>query len=150
MSHPGPGSDADADTDSGTSGSDSPASPPILRVARPTDRLPEIVAMYRDGLGLAVIGGFEGHEGFDGVMLGFPGAPYHLEFTHERGHTAAGAPSGEHLLVFYEADEPQVLKRTEAMTRAGFRQVEPHNPYWARSAHTFEDCDGYRVVVLAK
>jgi hypothetical protein len=27
-------------------------------------------------------GRFEDHAGFDGVMLGEPGAPYHFEFTH--------------------------------------------------------------------
>ena len=34
-----------------------------LRVARPTDNLPEIIQFYRDGLGFEVIGSFEDHEG---------------------------------------------------------------------------------------
>ncbi len=41
-----------------------------LRVARPTDQMTEIIRFYRDGLGLEVLGSFEGHDGFDGVMLG--------------------------------------------------------------------------------
>jgi hypothetical protein len=44
-----------------------------LRVARPTDRLETIVKMYQDGLGLEILGSFEGHSGFDGVMLGNAG-----------------------------------------------------------------------------
>ncbi|ESU32015.1 hypothetical protein G3A_13635 [Bacillus sp. 17376] len=29
----------------------------------------------RDGLGLEVVGGFEKHDGYDGVMLGLPDLP---------------------------------------------------------------------------
>lgn len=50
------------------------ATPPILRVARPTDRMAEVTAFYRDGLGLTVLGEFRDHDGFDGVMLGHPNA----------------------------------------------------------------------------
>jgi hypothetical protein len=38
-----------------------------VRVARHTERLDEIVAFYRDGLGLEEIGGFRDHDGYDGV-----------------------------------------------------------------------------------
>ena len=48
---------------------------PTLRVARPSDDLDALLRFYRDGLGLELLGGFEGHDGFDGVMLGHPGAP---------------------------------------------------------------------------
>lgn len=60
---------------------------PILRVARPTDRLEQVTRFYRDGLGFAEIGRFVDHDGFDGVVLGAPHAPYHLEFTHRRGQS---------------------------------------------------------------
>lgn len=33
------------------------------------------------------------------------------------------------------------------MKQAGFREVDPLNPYWAQSGRTFEDHDGYRVVI---
>ena len=52
-----------------------------VRIARPTDRLAEVVRFYRDALGLPQVGSFEGHAGYDGVMLGLPGRDYHLEFT---------------------------------------------------------------------
>ena len=57
----------------------------ILRVARPTDNLAQISQMYKRGLGYAVLAQFEDHQGFDGVVLGHPQHPYHLEFTHHRG-----------------------------------------------------------------
>jgi len=57
-----------------------------LRVARPTDKLVEVVKFYKDGLGSEVLYQFTDHEGFDGVMLGHKDARYHLEFTHKRDH----------------------------------------------------------------
>ncbi|WP_205626873.1 VOC family protein [Pseudoponticoccus marisrubri] len=51
---------------------------PTLRVARPTDDIAALLPFYRDGLGFSVLAEFRDHDGFDGVMLGAPGAPYHL------------------------------------------------------------------------
>lgn len=45
-----------------------------LRVARATDNLAKLVQFYRDGLGFAVLGSFEDHAGFDGVLLGHANA----------------------------------------------------------------------------
>jgi catechol 2,3-dioxygenase-like lactoylglutathione lyase family enzyme len=119
----------------------------ILRVARPTDRLEALRAMYVEGLGLEVLGSFEDHDGFDGVMLGHPAWPYHLEFTRHRGHPAGGTPSPEHLLVFYIAHEPEWRARCDRMKQAGFKPVPAYNPYWDAKGATFEDLDGYRVVL---
>ena len=76
----------------------------VLRIARPTDRLNDVVRFYTDGLGLTRLGEFIDHDGFDGVMVGAPAGAYHLEFTHQRGREAGRAPTGEHLLVFYLPD----------------------------------------------
>ena len=64
-----------------------------LRVARPTDDLEAVAKFYRDGLGFTELYRFADHDGFDGVMLGLPGAPYHLEFTRAHGHRAGTAPT---------------------------------------------------------
>jgi catechol 2,3-dioxygenase-like lactoylglutathione lyase family enzyme len=118
----------------------------VLRVARPTDRLEEVVRFYRDGVGLTELGSFEDHEGFDGVMLGMPGAPYHLEFTRRRGSSAGRAPTEDHLLVFYLPDEREWQAAIDRMAAAGYDPVLSPNPYWNRAGRTFEDPDGYRVV----
>src|SRR5215211_461209 len=52
-----------------------------LRVARHTERLDEVVAFYRDRVGLPEIGRFRDHDGYDGVFLGVPGTGAHLELT---------------------------------------------------------------------
>lgn len=118
-----------------------------MRVARPTDRLDEVVRFYRDGLGLQVLGSFEDHDGFDGVMLGHPGQQYHLEFTAKRGHAAGRAPTLDNLIVFYLPDAEQWKAAVERMRACGFEPVASFNPYWDRQGRTFEDPDGYRVVL---
>jgi catechol 2,3-dioxygenase-like lactoylglutathione lyase family enzyme len=118
-----------------------------LRIARPSDELATVVAFYRDGLGFAVLDQFADHDGFDGVMLGHPGAAYHLEFTHKAGHRAGRAPGEDTLLVFYLPDEADWRAALARMAQAGHRPVPAFNPFWDRGGRTFEDPDGYRVVL---
>ena len=120
---------------------------PHLRVARPTDRMAEIVRFYRNGVGLDVIGSFQDHAGFDGVMLGRVGAPYHFEFTHAHGHLEGRAPTQDNLIVFYLPDKAEWEQAVARMVGAGFEPVVSFNPYWDVRGKTFEDADGYRVVL---
>jgi hypothetical protein len=103
--------------------------------------------MYVRGLGFAHLGGFEDHDGFDGIMVGHPHAPYHLEFTAKHGHIAGRAPTEDHLLVFYVPDRTEWETTCARMVKAGFLAVRAFNPYWDRTGRTFEDLDGYRVVL---
>ncbi len=118
-----------------------------LRVARPTDHLEEVVRFYVEGLGLLRLGSFEDHDGFDGVMLGLPGAAYHLEFTRKRGHVAGPAATQDNLLVFYLPDVADWQEVVNRMRAAGYKPVAAFNPYWDRDGCTFQDPDGYRVVL---
>jgi catechol 2,3-dioxygenase-like lactoylglutathione lyase family enzyme len=120
---------------------------PTLRIARPSDDLSELLRFYRDGLGLTVLEQFEDHDGFDGIMLGQEDAPYHFEFTKKRGHSAARAPSKDNLLVFYHPDAADWHSAVKRMRDLGFPPVPSFNPYWDRAGLTFEDPDGYRVVL---
>lgn len=119
----------------------------VMRVARPTDRLAEVLRFYRDGLGFVELGMFQDHEGFDGVMFGIPGASYHLEFTRKKGHSAGCAPTQDNLLVFYLPDKLQWQAAVDRMVDAGYEPQTSFNPYWDRVGRTFEDPDGYRVVL---
>ena len=120
---------------------------PVLRVARPTDDLEAVVYFYRDGLGFDVIDRFEDHAGFDGVMLGWRSAPWHLEFTRARGHKAGRAPSPDNLLALYLPDRRDWEAAVQRMRGKGFSPVASFNPYWDHRGLTFEDPDGYRVVL---
>lgn len=118
-----------------------------LRVARPSDDLAALLHFYRDGLGFDVLTEFKDHAGFDGVMLGHGGAPFHLEFTTSHAHRAGRAPTADNLLVFYLPDRSDFLAAVARMRAAGFDPVAAFNPYWDRQGRTFEDPDGYRVVL---
>jgi catechol 2,3-dioxygenase-like lactoylglutathione lyase family enzyme len=115
-----------------------------LRVARHTERLDELVAFYRDGLGLEEIGGFRDHAGYDGVFLEVPGTGAHLELTAGGAH-GAPEPHPESLLVLYLGDEAAVRA---VAARLGADPVAPANPYWAEHGLTFADPDGFRVVLV--
>lgn len=118
-----------------------------LRVARPTDNLAQVTDMYTKGLGFKLLGSFEGHNGFDGTIIGHEQHNYHLEFTHHRGTTVGKAPTKDNLLVFYFQDPLIWDSCCKQMVAAGFMQVTSYNDYWDEVGRTFEDIDGYRVVL---
>ena len=119
---------------------------PTLRVARPSDDLDRLLAFYVGGLGFELLYRFEDHDGFDGVMLGKKGAPYHFEFTRAAGHKAGRAPTQDNLLVFYLPEMADWQAAIDRMRAAGFTPVTSFNPYWDLDGVTFEDPDGYRIV----
>jgi len=119
-----------------------------LRIARPTDRLDELVQFYHELLGLKLIGSFEGHDGYDGVMLGLPGREYHLEFTRHSAGSPCPAPTRDNLIVFYLEDEQAIRDLTRRLRDHGHEPVAPENPYWLDRGTTFEDPDGWRIVLV--
>ena len=122
---------------------------PVLRVrwARPTDRLEEVVAFYTDGLGLQQLARFEGHAGYDGVLVGLPGSDYHLEFTYHVDGSPGPAPSEDNLLVLYLESKREAELVAARLDALGYPAVEPENPYWDGRSITVADPDGWRVVL---
>ncbi len=118
-----------------------------VRFARPTTRLDAVLAFYRDGLGLRKLGEFRDHDGYDGVMLGLPGKTYHLEFTQHASGAPCPPPSTDSLLVLYIPDRTQLLAIRERLEGLGHLPIAPENPYWLKDAVTYEDPDGWRVVL---
>jgi catechol 2,3-dioxygenase-like lactoylglutathione lyase family enzyme len=102
---------------------------------------------YCAGLGLELLYEFAGHDGFDGIMVGQRGVPYHFEFTKKGGHTAGRAPTEDNLIVFYIPDRTEWNTSVARMVASGFPPVTAFNPYWDRNGKTFEDPDGYRIVL---
>jgi hypothetical protein len=122
-----------------------------LRIARPTNFIQPLLPFYIQGLGFQVISSFTSHSGFDGVMLGHPQLPYHLEFTQEQNHDPGRAPTKDNLLVFYLPDKAEWERAVERMekVKVGSNAVESYNPYWDAEGkgRTFEDEDEWRVVL---
>lgn len=121
-----------------------------FRAARPTNDLTAMRRFYVDGAGCVELGRFEDHAGFDGLILGATGETWQLELVVERGVVAPRAPTHEHLLVFYVEDAAALETRVAALRAVGAREVTPHNPYWAAHGVTFEDPDGYHVVIARR
>lgn len=119
----------------------------VLRVARPTDNISQLHKFYVNGLGFDVLYQFQNHDGFDGMIVGKEGSPYHLEFTSAYGHSAGRSPSKDNLLVFYLPDRIEWENAVNRMMQLGFDQIPSFNPYWDKQGATFEDPDGYRVVL---
>jgi catechol 2,3-dioxygenase-like lactoylglutathione lyase family enzyme len=115
-----------------------------LRVARHTEHLDDLVGFYRDGLGLREIGGFEDHDGYCGVFLEVPGTGAHLELTAGGEHRTP-VPHPESLLVFYLGDDQAVQAIS---SRVPADPVVSANPYWDEHGVTYEDPDGFRVVLV--
>ena len=121
---------------------------PHVRIARPVSNLAQSCDMYCHGLGLRLVGSFEDHDGFDGVMLAFDGGgDYHFEFTHCRAGLVVPRPTPEDLVVLYVPSLPEWESSCRRMLRAGFKPVRSFNPYWDANGRTYEDRDGYRTVL---
>ncbi len=118
-----------------------------IRIARATNDLNRITDLYKKGLGLTILGSFQNHSGFDGVMLGNPKVDYHFEFTFEHGKSAPLSNSAENLVIFYIPERQEAEKLKVDMISAGFINVKSHNPYWENNGYTFEDFEGFRVVI---
>ena len=118
-----------------------------VRIARPTDHLDKIIHFYCKGLGFEVIASFKDHAGFDGIMLSLPNSEYHLEFTHEHGTTVGRAQTRENLIVFYIPELEQCQTVINRLITVGYQPVQSHNPYWDKNGVTFEDPDGYNIVI---
>ena len=118
-----------------------------FRVARPTKDLAAVIHFYKVGMGFEILGGFDDHDGFSGIMLGHKESEYHLEFTQKLGEDMSSAPGEENLLVFYLPEDSVFQQAIERMKSAGCEPVKSFNPYWDVCGVTFEDPDGCRVVL---
>lgn len=120
-----------------------------VRIARPTNQLQEIERFYCEGLGLEKLGQFQGHQGYDGIMLGLPGFAYHLEFTQHQAGSPCPAPTKDNLLVLYIPDAAAIERLAMRLEQLGYPAVAPENPYWQdKGAITVEDPDGWRLVLM--
>jgi catechol 2,3-dioxygenase-like lactoylglutathione lyase family enzyme len=122
-----------------------------LRIARPSRDLQASERFWVYGLGLDVLfrvgSSAEGGHGL--LMVGWPGAAWHLELVSDPGGETPAAPTEEDLLVLYLSGEvgAGVIGR---LVDAGGTQVASRNPYWDDGGVTIVDPDGYRLVLTSR
>lgn len=122
-----------------------------LRLARPSRDLAAIERFWVVGLGLDVLWrvGSDATGAPALVMLGWPGAGWHLELVADPEGETPPAPTEEDLLVLYvdgPVDEEVLLRLVDA----GGTRVGSRNPYWDAWGVTVEDPDGYRLVLCTR
>ena len=117
-----------------------------FRYARHTTNLESIKTFYVDLLGLEILGSFENHDQYDGLFIGEKGADWHLEFTVS-SIKPNHKPDEDDLLVFYFNTEEERAQRVVIIERTGIKSVKAANPYWNENGVTYEDPDGFRVVL---
>lgn len=129
-----------------------PLSVAPLRIARPSRDLEAACRYWHEGLGMQVLWRTDAAALHDGehelVMLGFPGAAWHLELVLTRD-APAPTPTAEDLLVLY-LDGPVPDDVVRRVCDCGGRRVEAANPYWETWGITLEDPDGYRLVLSTR
>jgi hypothetical protein len=81
------------------------------------------------------------------TMLGMPTDQVHLEFTRADTGSPCPAPTKDNLLVLYLTDDEAHAELVQRMKNHGHDPVAPENPYWKNDSLTFEDPDGWRVVI---
>ncbi|MEU1704985.1 VOC family protein [Streptomyces sp. NPDC005706] len=119
-----------------------------VRFARPTAHYDDVVVFYRDVLGLPVLAQWRGHAGYDGIVLGLPGTPVHMELLQHGDPPRIPEPHPENQLVLYLRGPEAVTVAARRLAGHGHSPVPAANPYWTeRGAVLFEDPDGWQVVL---
>lgn len=122
-----------------------------LRIARPSHDLRACERFWVDGLGLDVL--FRADDTAEGghalLMVGWPGAAWHLELVGDPDDSTPARPTEEDLLVLY-AGGPVDDDAVRSLVDAGGTRVAARNPYWDRWGVTIADPDGYRLVLSSR
>lgn len=129
---------------------DIPAHAP-LRIARPTRDMAAAERFWVEGVGLDVQWRTANPtgEGDRLLMVGLPGASWHLEILNDPASAAMHPPGPEDLLVVY-LNGPVPAALVERVTSAGGIRTAARNPYWDRYGISFRDPDGYLFVLCER
>lgn len=121
-----------------------------FRFARHTNNLEKIKSFYIDILGLELIGGFENHNGYDGIFIGKPNENWHLEFTKSKKIITFNF-NDDDILVFYPSSKLEFELIIKKLETHKIEFIEAKNPYWndpeISGGKMIHDPDGYKIVI---
>jgi hypothetical protein len=117
-----------------------------FRYARHTNNIDRLSDFYTAVIGLDIIGRFEKHDNYRGVMLGHSHCNWHLEFT-ESDKKAKHQADEDDLMVFYvnSNEELNAIKRDALIF--GYRIFNSRNPYWTKHGIELRDPDDYGIIL---
>ena len=118
----------------------------IFRVTRHTNQLDVITKFYVNVIGLRVLGGFNGHDNYDGVFLGKEDLGWHLEFTQSNelpNHTF----DEDDALVFYPSTQDEFEALLLRINDNNIEIINHKNPYWHQNGIAIRDPEGQIVVI---
>ncbi|HLP65184.1 VOC family protein [Flavobacterium sp.] len=117
-----------------------------FRFARHTNNLEPLKSFYCTILGLEILGGFENHDGYDGVFIGKADENWHLEFTKSTEIIEFNFGE-EDILVFYPNSKLEYEVLLENLKIHSVELIKAKNPYWNGNGILFLDPDGYRIAI---
>lgn len=117
-----------------------------FRFARHTNNLEPLKSFYCTVLGLEILGGFENHDGYDGVFIGKTDENWHLEFT-KSAEIVKFNFGEEDILVFYPNSKLEYDILLEKIKHLSIELIISKNPYWNENSVIFLDPDGYRIAI---
>ncbi len=117
-----------------------------FRFSRHTNNLEQIKSFYIDILGLELLGGFENHNGYDGIFIGKPNENWHLEFTKSEELVMFNFGE-EDILVFYPNTKLEFELIHDKLLANKIEFIIAKNSYWNENGKMILDPDGYRVVI---
>ncbi len=117
-----------------------------FRFARHTNDLEQLISFYIKILGMEILGGFQNHNGYDGVFIGKTNENWHLEFTKSEEIIDFNF-GDEDILVFYPKTRLEYDSILEKINKYSIKIIKAKNPYWNENGKMLLDPDGYRIVI---
>jgi catechol 2,3-dioxygenase-like lactoylglutathione lyase family enzyme len=117
-----------------------------FRFARHTNDLEQIKSFYIDVLGFQLLGGFENHNGYDGIFIGKSSENWHLEFTKSEEIVHFDFNEDD-VLVFYPNSKIEFDLIMNKIQSQNIDFIKAKNPYWNENGKMILDPDGYKILI---
>jgi hypothetical protein len=117
-----------------------------FRFARHTNDLEQIKSFYIDVLGFQLLGGFENHNGYDGIFIGKSSENWHLEFT-KSDEVVFFNFNDDDIIVFYPKNKIDFDLIMNKIQSQNIDFIKAKNPYWNENGKMILDPDGYKIVI---
>ena len=117
-----------------------------FRFARHTNNLEQIKSFYIDVLGFQLLGGFENHNGYDGIFIGRANENWHLEFTKSEEIVHFNF-NDDDIIVFYPKNKIDFDLIMNKIQLQNIDFIKAKNPYWNENGKMILDPDGYKIVI---